>query len=481
MMIKLMVGHKEEANYAYRGYKVGGYRGNYYGRNSKNWHDHQPRDDNRYSQPCEDDRPTPLTPRKKLEETNFEKTMHKFLVAQRSSNEFVRNQFFNLKTKVEQGLKNYQSVIQDLETKFGRISDQCSTRLTGSLLSNTETNPKPSPSNDKPYRPPPVQNKHLNVIFTHSGKTYDLPVNPNDKNTIIHGDNKDEAGEAEKKEEPSSSTPNKPNQPPLNATHQKFTPTMSTQMMEEELDALLNDYDPFLSTSEKINETSLDKEFEEFLAIDVEEIHEQEEEVNENYSPTPYQYPLCLNEDEKKRHVSVLKNHKDAFSWKIYDISSISPSFHKHKLNFEDDAKPVIQRQRRLNPNMKEVMKKEIIKLLDADIIYPIEDSSWFTQNGRHHFNPYCDTKRFSLWDLWHGQYEGNHFRPIQFAKFDIEIKIKKAAKNVTAYHLSRLENPNLEKFMEEDIDDNFPDETLMYISTEEEIPWFPNFANYLV
>ncbi|GJW15060.1 hypothetical protein Tco_0019193 [Tanacetum coccineum] len=214
---KLMVGHKEEANYAYRGYKVGGYRGNYYGRNSKNWHDHQTQDDNRYSQPREDDRPTPLTPKKKLKETNFEKTMHEFLVAQRSSNEFVRNQFFNLKTKIEQGLKNHQSVIQDLETKFGRISNQCSTRPTGSLPRNTQTNPKPLPSNDKPYRPPPVQNKHLNVIFTHSGKTYDLPVNPNDKNTIIHGDNKDEAGEAEKKEEPSSSTPNKPNQPPLNA------------------------------------------------------------------------------------------------------------------------------------------------------------------------------------------------------------------------------------------------------------------------
>ncbi|GKA16198.1 putative reverse transcriptase domain-containing protein [Tanacetum coccineum] len=43
----------------------------------------------------------------------------------------------------------------------------------------------------------------------------------------------------------------------------------------------------------------------------------------------------------------------------------------------EDDAKPVIQRQRRLNPNMKEVMKKEIIKLLDAGIIYAIKDSPW--------------------------------------------------------------------------------------------------------
>ncbi|GJR18814.1 hypothetical protein Tco_0967341 [Tanacetum coccineum] len=45
----------------------------------------------------------------------------------------------------------------------------------------------------------------------------------------------------------------------------------------EELDALLDDYEPFLSTSEKINETSLDKEFEVFMAVDVEEIPKQEE------------------------------------------------------------------------------------------------------------------------------------------------------------------------------------------------------------
>nr|GEW60603.1 reverse transcriptase domain-containing protein [Tanacetum cinerariifolium] len=42
-----------------------------------------------------------------------------------------------------------------------------------------------------------------------------------------------------------------------------------------------------------------------------------------------------------------------------------------------DDKKPVILKQRRLNPNMQEVVKKEIIKLLDTGIIYPIADSPW--------------------------------------------------------------------------------------------------------
>ncbi|GJY41480.1 hypothetical protein Tco_0428750 [Tanacetum coccineum] len=83
---------------------------------------------------------------------------------------------------------------------------------------------------------------------------------------------------------------------------------------------------------------------------------------------------------KRKRNVlicRVSKKHKEAFAWKTSDIPGISPSFCKHKINFEDDAKPVIQRQRRLNPNMKEAIKKEIIKLLDAGIIYPIVDSPW--------------------------------------------------------------------------------------------------------
>ncbi|GKB80612.1 reverse transcriptase domain-containing protein [Tanacetum coccineum] len=54
---------------------------------------------------------------------------------------------------------------------------------------------------------------------------------------------------------------------------------------------------------------------------------------------------------------------------------------------------------------------------------------------------------------------------------------------NVTADHLSRLENPHLEELRYEDIDDNFPDETLMNVSSTEEdkIPWFADFANSLV
>ncbi|GKB50923.1 hypothetical protein Tco_0901676 [Tanacetum coccineum] len=53
--------------------------------------------------------------------------------------------------------------------------------------------------------------------------------------------------------------------------------------------------------------------------------------------------------------------------------------------------------------------------------------------------------------------------------QFDIEIKNKKGAENVTADHLSRLENLNMEELKDAEIDDNFPDETLMNVSSNDE------------
>ncbi|XP_076956490.1 uncharacterized protein LOC143631694 [Bidens hawaiensis] len=59
------------------------------------------------------------------------------------------------------------------------------------------------------------------------------------------------------------------------------------------------------------------------------------------------------------------------------DIQGVSPNFCMHRILMEDEYKPVIQPQRRLNPNMSEVVKKEVIKLLDVGLIYLISDSSW--------------------------------------------------------------------------------------------------------
>ena len=96
-----------------------------------------------------------------------------------------------------------------------------------------------------------------------------------------------------------------------------------------------------------------------------------------NNSTLPVIIASNLQPKEKEELIQVLKEHKKSIAWKISDIKGISPSFCIHKILMEDEYKPCVQAQRRLNPNMKEVVKAEVIKLLDAGIIYPISDSSW--------------------------------------------------------------------------------------------------------
>ena len=73
----------------------------------------------------------------------------------------------------------------------------------------------------------------------------------------------------------------------------------------------------------------------------------------------------------------MLKEHKEAIGWTIADIKGISPIICTHKILLEAEYKPTVQPQRRLNPTLKEVVKKEVLKLLDSGIIYPISDSKW--------------------------------------------------------------------------------------------------------
>ncbi|XP_058746143.1 uncharacterized protein LOC131619017 [Vicia villosa] len=84
-----------------------------------------------------------------------------------------------------------------------------------------------------------------------------------------------------------------------------------------------------------------------------------------------------LERVQESKLVEVLKKHKSAMGWSIEDLKGISPTMCMHKILMEDDHKPVVQPQRRLNPAMKEVVRKEVVKLLDAGMIYPISDSAW--------------------------------------------------------------------------------------------------------
>ena len=73
--------------------------------------------------------------------------------------------------------------------------------------------------------------------------------------------------------------------------------------------------------------------------------------------------------------MKTLKKHRAAIGYTLDDLKGISPTLCQHKIKLEKDAKPVVDHQRRLNPKMKEVVRKEILKLLEAGIIYPVADS----------------------------------------------------------------------------------------------------------
>jgi len=84
-----------------------------------------------------------------------------------------------------------------------------------------------------------------------------------------------------------------------------------------------------------------------------------------------------LHVAQEEKLLDVLREHKEAIGWTIEDIKGISPSVVMHKIHLEEDTKPSREPQRRLNPTMQELVRGEVIKLLDDGIIYPISDSKW--------------------------------------------------------------------------------------------------------
>ncbi|GKE52892.1 reverse transcriptase domain-containing protein [Tanacetum coccineum] len=81
--------------------------------------------------------------------------------------------------------------------------------------------------------------------------------------------------------------------------------------------------------------------------------------------------------EEKAALIKVLKSHKRAIAWKLSDIKGIDPEFCTHKILMEEDYEATVQHQRRVNPKIYDVIKKEVEKLLDTGLIYPISDSPW--------------------------------------------------------------------------------------------------------
>ncbi|GJW63092.1 reverse transcriptase domain-containing protein [Tanacetum coccineum] len=249
--------------------------------------------------------------------------------------------------------------------------------------------------------------------------------------------------------------------------------------------------------------------------------------------------------DEEKTFPSknFRSHHKRAIAWKISDIKGIDPSFCTHKILMEDDFKPAVQHQRRVNPKIYEVIKKEVIKLLDVGLIYPISDSPWVSpvhcvpkkgasDYARWHLGQRNDQNSFQLTlssktmtdaqahytttkkELLAFVYAFEKFRPylvlsktivytdhsalkyllakqdakprllwwiLLLQEFDVIICDKKGAKNLAADHLSRLENSHEGDLEKTKINETFPLETLGITSSHNDSStlWFADIANY--
>ena len=80
---------------------------------------------------------------------------------------------------------------------------------------------------------------------------------------------------------------------------------------------------------------------------------------------------------EGEKLLETLIKYKEAIAWSLEDLKGISPSIYMHKILLEENARTSVEHQRRLNLVMKEVVRKEVLKWLNAGFIYAISNNPW--------------------------------------------------------------------------------------------------------
>ncbi|GJS17488.1 reverse transcriptase domain-containing protein [Tanacetum coccineum] len=239
---------------------------------------------------------------------------------------------------VMQNMQNQMSNITDLLTKIVN-SNQASTSSSGSLPSNTIANPK----------------GELKAITTRSGVSYDGPQIPPPVVEVETEVTKDTVL-------PNEST--KDVQPPIVQVDEPVVmPRTKTTLPY-----------PSRICEAKTDETSIDEPPE----VELKDLPPHlEYAFLEGDNKLPVIIAKDLSVGEKAALIKVLQSHKRAIAWKLSDIKGINPEFCTHKILMEEDYTPAVQHQRRVNPKIHDVIKKEVEKLLDAGLIYPISDSPW--------------------------------------------------------------------------------------------------------
>nr|GEZ20496.1 reverse transcriptase domain-containing protein [Tanacetum cinerariifolium] len=264
-----------------------------------------------------------------------------------------------------------------------------------------------------------------------------------------------------------SGNPTPSTEPIFSNSSPTLTPFGDSDFLLEETDAFLAiDDEPI---SPEINGSYYDLEadillLEEFLNDDPSSPPLSPQELKGN-DKLPVIIAKDLKNDEKTALIKVLKSHKQALAWQLFDIKGIDPEFCTHKILMEDDFKLAIQHQRRVNLKIHEVIKKEVLKLLDVGLIYSILDSPWALN---YLFNKQDAKLRLLHWVLL-------------LQEFDITVRDKKGAENLITDHLFRLENPHQSVLDKKEINETFPLETLNVVSFrgDSSTPWFADFANY--
>nr|GEX62282.1 reverse transcriptase domain-containing protein [Tanacetum cinerariifolium] len=174
-----------------------------------------------------------------------------------------------------------------------------------------------------------------------------------------------------------------------------------------------------------------------------------------------------LKAEEKTALIKVLKSHKQALTWQLSDIKGIAPEFYTHKILMKDEFKPAVQHQRRVNPKIYEVIKKEVLKLLDAELIYLISGSPWVSpvdcvpkKGGftvvKNEENELIPTRFGTLRALISDR--GTHFCNDQFAK--VMLKYGFTYRLSTAYHPQtsgqvEVSNRSLKRILERIVGEN--------------------------
>nr|GEV35908.1 reverse transcriptase domain-containing protein [Tanacetum cinerariifolium] len=234
--------------------------------------------------------------------------------------------------------------------------------------------------------------------------------------------------------------------PIVSTTSLTLTPFGNSDFLLEEVDAFLAlEDDPPKLIRLKICKAKTDKSsIDELPEVELKDLPPHlEYAFLEGDDKLPVIIAIDLSVEEKTALITVLKSHKRAIAWILSDNKGIDPEFCTNKILMKEDFEPAVQHQRRVNPKIHNVIKNEVLKLLNAGLIYSISDSPWkdtpflFTKECVEAFQTFkrklteasiliapdwdfpfelmCDASDFAI-DAHLGQRQEKHFIPIHYA-----------------------------------------------------------------